>query len=417
MDTSLHSRITRRKEEMNEFYYRSLGEWIRRGRLKRQLTQEALAKGICSNTYISKIENNKIAVNQDHLFLIMEKMGVPQQNIGLPEKMVENLEKSIQYFYYRDLEAYASLVHAIEKYTYGILIFVIRLGYYVLIENFDEAKKLYEMMDRYFNSLEDFGFTTFLIYGCFYHVGRHDYLSARLILESAKDKLTNNEPLFALYAYLRFIVYGELHLFNRARDGLETAKQLFFNHGNAARLSEAMALSRLYRLYEKDPCTDPWCSRFGELLSGHRRNLGLIVFSRESTHPLDYLDRLDETSDFYATGLFFKALYLFESKDVEAYERVKETLASLIPQSRQELDYLQTLTFIEDGEELFLKDYLVHYALPLAESIQSIYFHALVTQTISRILTAKKRYKDSKNYLQKHQAYVESLQKGHHIKS
>ena len=110
MQVFLKSSINKRKEEMHDFYYRGFGDRIKRKRKEMKLTQESIARGICSNTYLSKIENNRIAANKDHLFFIMEKVGLPTDNIGLPEEMILVLEKSIRHFFFKDLKSYQKLI-------------------------------------------------------------------------------------------------------------------------------------------------------------------------------------------------------------------------------------------------------------------------------------------------------------------
>ena len=46
----------------------------------------------------------------------MERMGMPTDNISLPEEMIDILKKSIKYFFYKDIESYKKLYLEIEKY-------------------------------------------------------------------------------------------------------------------------------------------------------------------------------------------------------------------------------------------------------------------------------------------------------------
>lgn len=53
----------------------SIGIFIKRERIRQNLSQETLANGICSNTYLSKIENNSVVANEDIITLIVEALG------------------------------------------------------------------------------------------------------------------------------------------------------------------------------------------------------------------------------------------------------------------------------------------------------------------------------------------------------
>ncbi|MBN2540207.1 MAG: helix-turn-helix transcriptional regulator [Bacilli bacterium] len=398
MDFNLQLKIIKRREELYDFYYRGMGEKIKRTRIDQSLTQEALAKGICSNTYISKIENNKIAANKEQLYMLMERMGIETDRIGFPEMMVESLERSYEYFFFKDISSYEKLIQELDEYDYGVLIFVVRLGYFVLKGEYHKAKQIYDDMYRYIDTLEEYGFAIFMMYGCFYNVGIHDYISARLMYESISDKLRNNEPLYALYSYLRFIIYGNLHLFNKSREGLAVAADIFFHHNNCSRLMESMMYSNLFKIYENSGEEMFVRDKMIDQLMPNQRNLYLIMLSEVAPEPLRYLDQLHEESPYYLDGLFLKALFFLNTKDKENYRKHKQLLSDMHYQLDAKIDYVNLLRLIEQKETMFLKDYLANYMLPYTESLQNLYFYKKIADRISDILQSKNQYKNALIY-------------------
>lgn len=67
-------------------YLRSIGEIIRKERLEKGIKQVYLAKGICSTSYLSKIENNSIDGSDDIIALLIKKIGVEIKRLPLKEE-------------------------------------------------------------------------------------------------------------------------------------------------------------------------------------------------------------------------------------------------------------------------------------------------------------------------------------------
>ncbi len=405
MDIKLNMSIIRRKEEMYHFYYRAIGDRIKKRRTELNLTQEALARGICSNTYISKLENNKIVVNKEHLFLLMERMGLGFDQIGYPEKMVDILEKSIKYFFYKDVKAYTKLFEEIEKYEYGILIYVARLGYYVLTKDFVNAKIIYDDMYRYLNSLEEYGFAAFLIFGGFYNIGINDFQTARMTIETIEDKLQNDHILYGMYCHLKFIVYGNLHYFNCSRDALTIAENTFISYSNLTRIKELMFYKNIFYVYEQSfKCIELEYS-YKNIVNKSDMNYYLILLSFTTNDKLDYLDLLEADGDYYIDGLFLKAKHLLDHNSEKEYKEIKKELNTLHYKTKSHLDYINLLKMYENSELTYVKDYLINYVLPYLVNNQNLFLMKFVINEIGRILENKKRYKDALLYTKKYDVY------------
>ncbi len=415
MDINIKTSLIRRKQEMYDFYYRGFGNRIRRRRLELQLTQQDLARGICSNTYISKIENNKVVVNREHLYLLMEKMGLPTENIGFPEEMVEFLLKSIKYFFFKDIENYTKLFEEIEKYNFGILLYIVRFGYYILIEDKYNAGAIYNDMYRYLNLLEDFGFATFLIYSGFYNVMINDYQNARMVLNSTKEKIQNNEMLLGLYNYLKFKTYGNVHLFNKAKEGLIIAQEIFINYSNIKRVCDIFVDKNIFSVYEGENEEIRFHTDHLKSLSYNERNAYLITLAYKENKPYKYLRYLHEDGEYYLAGKYILARECFKNNKIKEYEEIKKSINDLHYSVKTNLDYYKLLKLFEGNELTYIKEYLINYVLPFAVKRQNLYLIKEVLKKISNILKEKKRYKDALIYLEKIDYYQYKFQKSNDI--
>ena len=54
-----------------------VGTLIRRERLRQNLSQEGLCRGVCAVSYLSKIEQGKAAPSPEVTELLLHRLGVP----------------------------------------------------------------------------------------------------------------------------------------------------------------------------------------------------------------------------------------------------------------------------------------------------------------------------------------------------
>lgn len=409
MNINYYYKISKRKEKMYEFYYKGLGDKIRRRRIELNMTQETLAKGICSNTYISKLENNKVALNREHLCLIMERMGLSSEHIGFPEMMVESLENAVKFFFYKDIQAYKDLFLSIQKYDHGILFYVIRLGYYVLVEDMASATIIFDEMYRYLNSLEEFGFAVFLIFSSFYHFYMHNYQSARMQLEKMEGNLLNDDMLYGLYGYARFLAYGHLDRMSYAFAGYTLASSVFQSKSNIRRLSELQVYHNMYRLIDRAKPETMFDKIQLDYLSENEKNRYLFYLALQSDTPDVYTNLMKQKDHYYLASRFFQAIKASSKEDKNEYEDLKKELNQLHYETKTTIDYYKLIRLIETKDDIALKEYLINFVLPFVKQRQNICLMRQVVKEIARILQEKKRYKDALTYLQKIENYIDEL--------
>ncbi|MFC4182655.1 helix-turn-helix domain-containing protein [Saccharococcus thermophilus] len=97
-----------------------IGDRLKLTRLKKEMTQEEVAEGIISVSYLSKIENNQVTPSEEVLHLLYQRLGIDNlfnermnelmkqmmlwhkaitdKNEWKAVEMYENLKKMIEYF-------------------------------------------------------------------------------------------------------------------------------------------------------------------------------------------------------------------------------------------------------------------------------------------------------------------------------
>ena len=386
--------IERRKREMYQFYYLGIGTTIKRKRLERKMTQEVLAKGICSNTYISKLENNQIVVNKESLYLIMEKMDIPKWMIRFPEDMIEDLEKSLYYFFHHDVEKYKSIFDNSVKYEFAVLLEVIELGYYTLIGDLEKAQKVYVELLNYVSALEDFGLTIFSIYSCFLLVEQGKFSEAKVVLEQINDHLYMRAETIGLLSELKFRVYGNLGFHYIASIEYERARMAYSNRFQSNRLAILKAQLNLYFVYEGLRNHISHSDEILDFLTPLNQNLYLIFLSIEEEEPLKYLEKVKVSGGYYLDSLYLKCLYYRRKGQMDLYSQTKQELRENTFDLVCEMDYIRLLELEEKNEIILYKDMLINHMIPYLQKIQNVYLIKLVNRKICRILEERKRYKD-----------------------
>ncbi|MFA7075339.1 MAG: helix-turn-helix transcriptional regulator [Candidatus Izemoplasmatales bacterium] len=410
MNEILIRELARRRSACCQFYYASIGQTLKKKRLELKMTQETLAIGICSNTYLSKIENNQIVVNREHLYLIMERMGMDMETIRFPEEIIEYLEKSIELFFYKDIEAYKELFEEVSKYQFSILLQIIKLGYYTLIEDYENGKLVYSEIFKYLQSLEEFGFTVFLVYASIFNVTFNDYKNARFILERIGNRIYNDEMLYGLVNYSRYLVYGNLNLQVTSTESGNIALNIFNKHSNIKRVNEYFLWRDIFTAYEGDYNDENFKPCVLKNIDNKNINYYLTVLASCSEEPEIYLNNLVEEGSGYLLGLFVKARHYLINDKQEEFKEIYNKINTLHYQLESKIDYAHILKLMKNKEETMLKDYLINYVLDQTMAKQNIYFTKIVTVSISNILTDKKRYKDALIYREKFEDFKSALQ-------
>lgn len=405
----LETDMKRRREEMFQFYYKGIGISIKKRRLALSLTQEALAKGICSNTYVSKIENNAIAINRENLFLIMERMQLPIEAIAFPERMVDIMIESFQCFIRKDIERYKEIYEEIATYEFGILIQVTRFGYHVLLGDTEAARPLYNELFRYLSSLEQYGLMVFVIYACWYDILNANYRGAKTTLAIAGDQLVRNRDMLAMCHLIEFIVHGSLHCFNGAKTAYDLAKTMFLETNNLARLAEMRTYGHLFALYENKADSITFVSAELAQLSSLQRNRYLALLALEAADPEIYAPHFDKDAKYYQDYLFILAVHYAKTGQAEKLADTKTALSENHYLRKAPLDYLNLLELMRDEKSMEYKDCLSQIVLPYVIREQNLYLIEKTTRTIVRILEKRKRYKDALAYQEKCRKTIQRL--------
>ncbi|MBB6454115.1 transcriptional regulator with XRE-family HTH domain [Salirhabdus euzebyi] len=175
------------------------GKLIKYHRNKKQITQKELAQGICSVSYLSKIENESIEPSEDVLKLLSERLGL-DFNVRVGTEKREELRGKILDWYEliknREAEEAKILMDKLEKAIYRI--------------NSTETKNLFLIIRLCY----------FITFG-----PKHNWKNDYVELRNMKD-LFNTEALYYFYKFESLYYYYENNL-DAALESLKEAEKVY----------------------------------------------------------------------------------------------------------------------------------------------------------------------------------------------
>ncbi|SFE75666.1 Helix-turn-helix [Bacillus sp. OV194] len=126
-------------------------------RIKKGLTQKAACEGICSVSYLSKIENNSITASPEILQLLCERLDIETSYVS--EEFIEQLKKEIFDWYqdikYRNSEdahlkfkEFQTQISQLNDLGLVNLFKIFSVRYYIYIDEYDKAKELLKQLSE-----------------------------------------------------------------------------------------------------------------------------------------------------------------------------------------------------------------------------------------------------------------------------
>lgn len=153
---------TVKEEKISHDYenYAAYTQIIKNERLRRKQTLEELAKGICSISYLCKLENNAIKPSEDYVKALLERVDVNYDEIS-KKNYDKELFKAIKLYFYQDYEAIESLYNSQNNEHFDSRLSMIKCFYLLTKNQFEEFSKIIAQLDDIKNSL--IGYQTIIL--------------------------------------------------------------------------------------------------------------------------------------------------------------------------------------------------------------------------------------------------------------
>lgn len=243
----------------------NIGSILKHHRLRLNLTLEDSAEGICSISYLSKIENSLIRPSQKYIVQFEEKYNANFQ--FQPTTYQEVLDRLVENIFFEQNELMDECLFEEENYQTKLN----EMGYLISQNAFDRARQIHQNLNPYIKNLNDIelGFYLFLTSKLLYRQGRikeafsilghvnlnMDHLYLKLLIETEKFVLAtkmNHHPYISLnYEHLKFmLIENELYQkLNKIKFSYMTYLVQFIHE---SKLDEILERSKHYETYQKN---------------------------------------------------------------------------------------------------------------------------------------------------------------------
>ncbi|MBP5342397.1 helix-turn-helix transcriptional regulator [bacterium] len=331
---SIVSALTKKQQnETKSNSTHSIGAIARMRRLELNMTLEQVSNRICSVSYLSKVESNKIVPNPVCMALLMEKMRMPKYEQYLLENENELLSESLNYFYCLDRSSYRMLFEKVEDIKNAIAS-IIKIGYYILIKEYDEIETLINETKKLVGSLSSFSLEVFSLYSALYSIEKCEFENANNILERLIDQkgdatfmILVKEAIFKSHIKESRYIYAEkeyeelIHIYS-ANEHFERIREIKILY------MEALYDAREYKtltLIGSGPFFTTYYlenDKFNYLMGKSYIKINHTIAAKE------YLDRIDKNSEYFKKCLDEKLIVSYEEniliQEVEALNKEKE---------------------------------------------------------------------------------------------
>jgi transcriptional regulator with XRE-family HTH domain len=413
--TSLKNKINKRiriSDYRSDF--QEIGSFIKKKRKELNVTQDVISNGICSISYLSKIENNQIIPNKYYVKEIMDKLDVEESfyQKTLDDKLyLNNMVKGI---FYLDDSLVIKTFEEIKDIEHNLVINIVKLGYYIYFHKEDENQYVM-MLENLVTNMNDLELKMYLYLSAIYFISKEKYKTALEVLVLGDKILVSNEYLDALISEYTYLVKQRLLKKNCSLEDYQNAQFIYNKHHNTKRVIMLVLWKTRYLSKEnpekalmilnliKESLMDKYSKDFYNLV---RAEIFLSLDSyKESTLCLN---NIDNQSDFF----YQKMIMLFSickiEKDEGMLTEIKNILSSYKPdrfQLKHKVQYHYLL--IERDEDI--KEYLRDIAIPYSIKIEDYYGLKQYTMDVMDICIGTSRYKEATQYYKKYEKEIKRI--------
>jgi len=406
--SSLKNKVNKRVKNSSRNDFQDIGGYIKKKRKELNVTQDVVSNGICSVSYLSKIENNQIIPKEFYVKEIMEKLDVDEEFYEKDLNDSLYLNKLLQGIFYLDDNLIEDIFKEIEMIEHNLTINICKLVYYVYFRKTDENQYVM-MLENLVNNMNNFELKIYLFLASLYYISLDKFKIALEILILGEKIDITNDYLSALYSEYTYLVKQRLLKKNCSSDDYEKAQRKYNRFHNVKR-SVILALWKSYYISVENP------DKSLELLNKIKVSL-LDEFSKDfyyiikakalfqikcHNESIVILNNIRESSTFF----YQKTILLYEiclaEKDDDMCDSIKEILQNYKPDKFQ-LKYKVYYHYLLEQQKDNVKEYLRNIAIPFSIKIDDYYGLEKYTNEIMNICISNSRYKEAVQYYKKWQ--------------
>lgn len=387
------------------------GEALKRQRIKQGWTQEALAHGLCSVSYFSKIENNRLAPSDYFIEGVSRKIGVDLSFYTKTLNGNTHIDAAVQAFFYEEFDKLAALREAVSKAHHQSSNDLFDLFLSVAHKKTQISATHIRALRSHLNTMDPLVAYTFLTLWGLHEVECEKYSLAQMLMEIVEPFNGLNDKLDALSQSVRFLSAQALNKTLLSMEYYALAMQAYQRlHGFQRAIH--LELKLLYYMIEECPKT------------AHKRFMTLKTSIPGTWVSLkQYIDvalkvRLNTVTakDFDAIDHALKDKYYYETLALFPKSLLSEAQKSVLSDAFENVNPKFKLYKIRHEANMRTDAerhaYMRRVALPTAIEHESVYNIKTYTNELVEEASNNARYKDALALIKKRDKAIEKLQSG-----
>ena len=370
--------------------YSGIGEIIKKKREEMSLTQESFSTGICSISYLSKVENNRMSPNKYFVEEMSKKCGI---NLELCSNEFEDsrvLKRAFKAFYQNDLIILESLINEAHELELTRTCFLCSLCYNVSLKNHKESRDIIRELEQKLSTFDQDMLEVFSTLCVIHAFQTSAYVEALTLLDAIGNKNSFDAYATALNHTYAFLIKQKLQ---RKTDSIRHYSEALssLNHYHQ---TDYLSMLRLYHidfLISESPkealkeFEELSLKRIAKELYNMYHYLKMCLLPKK-TLTIDSIQMLDDT---LKDHWFYKALLLVAPRNIDD---VKHYFKHTNEDSLLEKVRFQSLIY---HDALEYKRYLRDICLPLAIEKQEVSYINFFSEELIALSCENARYKEA----------------------
>lgn len=406
---SLKNKVNKRVTVANKkIEFNEVGSYLKRKRKELRITQDEIAKGICSISYLSKIENNQIVPKEFYVKELFSRMNISSDIYQATVNDSLYLENALDAFFYYDSKLLDETYNLIKNIENNIPLTIIKYIYFVYNSN-SQASFMQKELENLIVNMETIELKIYLLISAVQYANDSQHKKAIEILAANKKLKLANDKIRALIYYYEYISKQHLGLVNYSSEDFYKYINISSKYHNNYRKMN-LVLMRLNFLSEENP--KEVLKLLDEInintLEAEQRDhyylikgMNEIVLNMTARGKISLL-KVNEASNYDIA----KYVYLYQVAIKESNAEDKIIYSKKIKDfkyTKQNLKHKVFFRVIDINNEDDLKGYLKDIAIPYSIEIEDLKSLKSYTFMLMDICANNARYKESTQHFKKYQ--------------
>lgn len=404
----------RQHQELYENDFKDIGSFLKKTRKKQNLTQDDVAKGICSISYLSKIENNQIIPSDYYVNEIMNRLEIDDEIYVKSKQHKQYLGQIIEAFFYEQDDCIHQIYQDIEDIKHDKMINLVKLAYYIYFN--DENHSAFVMMlEELVGNMTNLELKFYLLLASHYYMKKNLYRTALELLLISDEIITDNEYITAMLYEIKYYIKNRLLMSYSAQEDYKKAL-FYFQHYNAMKRMIRMGIEKVIQITNEHP--DLALKLLMQLKKGivqidnidtyHILEAEIYFKLKKYQKALLVLKGItDESKHFFRKMVLMYEIFYIED-DFDMIKHVKMILKDYHPTQEEmhhKIHWHYLTAYLNDK-----KEYLRDIAIPFSIKTENIHKLKYYIDEIIDICYETHRYKEGLTYLRKYEKELKKTQ-------